>query len=163
MTVSVYLIDSGATTMEGAAEEVLGGLADVGTTAELAVECARGSTLEAVAALCARLGPIRVVHASIDTADSATHLRAEIEARSARESVFAILIADGASPCVVVAGPDLPAMGPASRCDLAQLDASLRYALGDLDMDAESLFTEPVSLADGDEQLLERLRQLYGE
>jgi hypothetical protein len=161
---SVYLIESSATEAEAVAENVLGALADVGTTAELALEGVRGFPLDSVEALCVRLGPVRVVRACVGVATPAARLRAELEVRSAHEAVFAVMAApEDSSPLMAVAGPELPAMGLAAPCDLAQLEASLRYTLGDLDADTASLFTEPASPPVGDHQLLERLRQLYGE
>jgi hypothetical protein len=151
MTATVYLIEARA---EPAIDDVLGGLIDIGTTAELALH---GPPLDSVAALCQRLDHVHVEHATLD----ATDLRARLELGAARDPVFAIVATTRA--WVVTAGPALPSMGHAPVCDLAQLEASLRFALGDLDAQPRSLFSEPASLPAADERLMDRLRQLYGE
>ena len=159
MAAHVYLIDG----PPGVAYEALGGLADVGT------EAALEAPLEAIAALCDSVGAVRLARGSIDSAESAAGLRAELERRASREPVFALAGAGARSATgmatwrVVVAGPDLPSMGPSPPCDLARLEASLRYALGDRAAHDESLFSEPAAGEAADERLLERLRQLYGE
>jgi hypothetical protein len=156
MAASVYLIEA----PPQAADEALGGLADVGTEARL------DAPLEALAALCDSVATVRLTRTRAESGEPAARLRAELERQASREPVFAVVAESAggpAAPRVVVAGPGLPSMGPSPPCDLACFEASLRYALGDRAAHEGSLFSEPGEDEPGDERLLTRLRQLYGE
>jgi hypothetical protein len=163
MTVHVYVVGRGAGAGIEAADAAVGGLADVGTSAQLVVSDGEQDLPGAVALLCATAGDVRMERVALDGGRAAGRLRERLEAHAANDPVFAVLSGGGEPAQVVVAGPDLPSMGRAPACGLAELEASLRYALGDLKADAGSLFTERASPPAGDARLMERLRQLYGD
>ncbi|MEV0730757.1 hypothetical protein [Polymorphospora sp. NPDC050346] len=163
LTVTVQLLDTpdaGEVFRAGAAHPVLGELIDLGTSAVLVVEPTT-TVAAAVTDCCAALGPD--VSLTRSAGPLPAGLRDDLATRSGKEAVFVVLPLSEAEALVVVAGPDLPSMGPLPSCDVERFRASLRTALGD--PQEESLFTEPHFDTDQDEErrLNERLRQLYGD
>jgi hypothetical protein len=166
LTAVVYVLDTdqGAEVLrQGPAHPVLGGLIDIGTSAWLDADPPPGPA--DLAALSSGVAPdrVRVVHHDGPLSPA---LRAELERAAAQQPVLvAVALPEGAPGgwLLIMAGPDLPAMGQVGGCDPGKLSASLLVALGEPQED--SLFTEPVPGFDDrqEERLSDRLRQLYGE
>jgi hypothetical protein len=155
---------------QGAAHLALGGLLDAGTSAVLRTDggprpAPGASWRQVLEKLCGGFGG-RIRLCLHDGALDAG-FRARIEPVAMRTAVFALLVPPDptAVPLVVAAGPLLPVMGPMEPCGMAELHASIRFALGEGDAAARTLFTEPEPEVDHEEEarLNERLRQLYGE
>jgi hypothetical protein len=152
----------------GPAHPVFGGLFDQGTVAAL---CGLGTDVPAaITRVCRQVDPdgtrLHVAEIPHDLGES-DGVRALLESKAAAAAVCVVLAGDaqdGPHPLVVVSGTIVPAMGVVPDCDLARLRATLAHLAGRPEPDSESLFTEP-AVPDSlmEEQLSERLKQLYGE
>ncbi|OLF10597.1 hypothetical protein BLA60_15595 [Actinophytocola xinjiangensis] len=152
----------------GAEHPVFGGLFDQGTVAALT---GFGTDVaDEIGQVCREVDldgtRLRVATISLDTS-TADDLRELLEGEASAAAVCVVLAGTGSDPLpplLVVAGTVVPAMGVVPDCDRARLVVTFEHLVGQPDPDQDSLFTEPaVPESLMEEQLSERLKQLYGE
>lgn len=153
---------------DGADHSVLGALFDLGTVAALTGY--EQDPAAQITRLCRQADPeggtLRLTTLSDDRLRAGTDLRAELEKGIADAAVCVILVPPDAAqpPLALVSGVVLPAMGVTADCPPERLLATFRHLAGSPEWQTETLFTETVVPASiMEEQLSERLRQLYGE